>query len=203
MRSSFRGVLLASILLATVACKQSDSVLFVTVYGQRFQNVITLNINVGAGTPNVTKFFPVSMSTPGEPISWPASFTISLDRSVSGPITISVDAVDAGGTTIASGTTTMQHIEIGGQTDIAVMLSPSETPDGGTGPVTDAGQAGADGGAGGKDGGAGQGGAGQGGAGQGSAGQGGAGQSGASGQGGAAGVDASAGGATGLDGATD
>lgn len=176
---------LAGLALAPAACKQSDTVLVIFVASPRSVIATQLGVTVTAGID--TRFFLIPPNPePGNPIAWPCSFTLSLDRAHMGPITVSVDARDAQGSTLAFGTTTMQHIQIGGQTDVTVMLSEALPPD----PLgADGGTDGA-GGTGGQDGAAG--------AGDGADG---------AGQGGAAGQDASAqdapDGETGLDGATD
>ena len=50
-------------------------------------------------------------------ISLPTSFTVELDRSITGPVTIAIDALDDGGYVLASGTTTQTHINTGGTDD--------------------------------------------------------------------------------------
>jgi hypothetical protein len=167
--------------LGAAGCKQSDTVLLVTVYGPSSLKATQLSVTVTAGIDARNILVP---ATPGDVIPLPASFTISLDRSHMGPITISIDALDSSGT-IGFGTTMMQHIQIGGQTDIAVMLMEGLPPD----QLPDAGVDGP--GAGGT--------AGSGGAGAGGVEDGGAGRDGASGADGAAGSGADA---MGLDGAT-
>jgi hypothetical protein len=186
-RRLFMLTSLAGLALAPAACKQSDTVLVIFVAAPRSVIATQLGVTVTAGID--TRFFLIPPNPePGDPIAWPCSFTLSLDRAHMGPITVSVDARDAEGSTLAFGTTTMQHVQIGGQTDISVMLSEALPPDG-------LGEDGGADGAGGTDGQAGGGGAGDGGA------------DGAAGQGGAAGQDASVQdapyGETGLDGATD
>jgi hypothetical protein len=49
---------------------------------------------------------------------------MALDRSHTGPVIIAVTALDEGGLPIADGTTTMEHIVIGGETVIPVNLVP-------------------------------------------------------------------------------
>jgi hypothetical protein len=183
-RRLFMLTSLAGLVLAPAACKQSDTVLVIFVAAPRSVIATQLGVTVTAGID--TRFFLIPPNPePGNPIAWPCSFTLSLDRAHMGPITVSVDARDAQGSTLAFGTTTMQHIQIGGQTDVSVMLAEALPPDG------LGGDGGADG-AGGQDGGIEDGGGGV---------------DGAAGQGGAAGQDATVqdapDGETGLDGATD
>jgi hypothetical protein len=181
MRRSIRTVqLLALLALGFVAgaCKQSDSILLVYVYDANGPPIMATKLEVTVTAGFVGHAITVQPPTPGDVIMLPASFTISLDRSYMGPIEIDIDAKDAIGSIVGFGSTMMQHIQIGGQTDLSVHLMaglpPDMLPDGGAG------------------------------GGGGSGGAGGAGGGGA-GQGGATGMDAAAGGggAMGLDGATD
>jgi hypothetical protein len=207
---AFLGCSLALFGLSLVlgGCKQSDSILLVEVAGPATLAPLQLSVTVTADLNDARNFLvPAMPRDVGDPITLPASFTIALDRSHSAPITISIDALGDNGPLNFSGTTKMQHIEIGGQTIIAVMLIEGQPP-GGIDGGADAGDAGpSDAREGGTAGSGGAGGTG------GSGGAGGTGGSGgAGGRGGSGGVDAAAGadGAAGgdevgmgLDGATD
>jgi hypothetical protein len=159
-----------ALLLAPGACQKSDTILLIEVAGPASLMPVQFRVTVSAGGLDTRVFMVPQMARPaGEEISLPASFTLALDRSHAAPITISIDAHDESGSIIGFGTTAMEHIVIGGQTVIEVMLTetPPETPDAG---VDGAGGATGQGGA------SGQGGGGQGGAsGQGAAGAGGSG----------------------------
>jgi hypothetical protein len=146
---SLQLLALLAIGLAAGACKQSDSILLVLVYGPQSLDATQLSVTIFA-SPD-THNIPVAPSTPGASIRLPASFTISLDRSYAAPITISIDALDASGSIVGFGTTMMQHIQVGGQTDIAITLNPGLPPD----MLPDGGAGGAGGGAAGQGGGAG------------------------------------------------
>jgi hypothetical protein len=61
-------------------------------------------------------------SQPVAPLSLPTSFSIELDHSVTAPVTVQVEAFDQGRNSIGCGTTVQEHIQIGGQTIIAVFL---------------------------------------------------------------------------------
>ena len=190
-RTTLRLLALLALGLAAGACKQSDSILYILVAGPRSIVPVQLSVTVTAGSIGDTRNFLVPASL-GEPIILPASFTIALDRSHMGPIIVSINAYDDTNSIVGYGMTAMQHIQIGGQTDITVMLMeglPPDMPDGGVDGPVDSGLGGAGGG---------------GGAG-GSGGTGGAGGQDAAGQGGASGMDASIDGedAMGLDSATD
>lgn len=201
----FRLLALLGLSFALGGCKQSDSILLVEVAGPATLEPLQLSVTVLAGNninAQATNFpVPAVPRDVGDPIQLPASFTIALDRSHMAPITISIDAFGDMGPLGYSGTATMQHIEIGGQTDIAVMLGETPPPggvdggaDAGDAGPSEAGQAGA-GGSGGAGGVGGAGGA-----------SGAGGTSGAGGADGAAGVDGAADGdegGAGLDGATD
>ncbi|HEV3032011.1 MAG TPA: hypothetical protein VG319_10250 [Polyangia bacterium] len=129
---------LVGLLLAWGGCKLSDSILLVEVAGSADLMVSQFSVTVTAGL-DARNFRVPPMPTP-EPISLPASFTIALDRSHMGPITLSIDALDASGSPIGFGTTMQQHIQIGGQTSISVMLTaelPPDVGDGGADGATD------------------------------------------------------------------
>jgi hypothetical protein len=169
MRPSFPALrLLALVALGFVAgaCKQPDSILFVTVYGPTSLTPTQLNVTIIADSIMNTESILVAPSSAGETILFPASFTVALDSSHTGPIKINIDAWDDVGNTIGFGSTAMQHIHIGGQTDLSVQLMeglPPDMPDGGSGGAGGGGGAGGAGGTTGTDGGAGDGGAGKGG----------------------------------------
>ncbi|HEX4406220.1 MAG TPA: hypothetical protein VH560_15385 [Polyangia bacterium] len=174
------------LLLALVpACKQPDSILLIEVSGPQDIMAVQFYVTMTADVAPVARSFYV----PPEPmpsqntIVLPASFTVALDSSYTGPIAISIEAVDATKSPLGSGTTMQQHIELGGQTIIPVALTDALPPggvDAGTDAASDAG-------------------------GLGTAGAGGGGQGGEGGQGGSDGGDASdtSSDGPGLDGATD
>jgi hypothetical protein len=123
-------VLLAALAaLAPAACKKSDTVLLVEVYGPVDIRPSQFNVTITAGLDTRAILVPSKLGEAGL-ISLPASFTISLDQSHTGPVTISVDAYDDTGSTIAFGTTTQDHIVIGGQRLISVELQPALDPGG-------------------------------------------------------------------------
>ena len=104
--------------LATAACQRDDSILLVEVSGDLTLVPSQLSVNVTAeGVSH-------GLSVPPVPtyISLPTSFTVELDRSITGTVTIAIDALDGNGYVLASGTTTQTHINAGGETIIAVTL---------------------------------------------------------------------------------
>jgi hypothetical protein len=152
MQRSPRSTLaLLALAFACLGCKQSSSILFVTVGAPVSVKAVQLGVTVlFPGNPPGENISVPSMKLPdGEPINWPASFTISVDRSYLPPVMISINAYDSSNSIVGYGTTVMQHIYIGGQTDIPVMLMeglPPDTGDGGAGGAggsQDAGTAGA------------------------------------------------------------
>jgi hypothetical protein len=153
---------LLGLLLAPTGCKQSDSILVIYVAGPRSDEFVPvqLRVNVTAGSDGDTRSFLIPPVVAADPdtINLPASFTLALDRSHMGPIIVSIDALAANHQTVGSGTTMEDHIQIGGQTLISVMLTeglPPDTQDAGA-PSGSGGQGGISGAAGGA---AGQGGA--------------------------------------------
>jgi hypothetical protein len=106
---------------ALAACQNSDSILLVEVGGDLSLFPSQLYVTVTAGGIEHPPFpVPPYPTT----IYLPTSFTVELDRSITGSVTIAIDALDVYGYVVASGTTTQTHIATGGQTVIAVTLGP-------------------------------------------------------------------------------
>jgi hypothetical protein len=112
----FAAVAASTVLLA---CHRSDSILLVEVAGDLALHPAELHVIVMAGMEARSL---VVMPLPGKPIGLPASFSVELPPSLTGPVAISVDARDASGLAIAHGTATQQNIDVGGQTVITVTL---------------------------------------------------------------------------------
>jgi hypothetical protein len=56
-------------------------------------------------------------------ISLPASFSVELADTLTGPVTVHVDAFDGAGGGLGSGDTTQDHINAGGETIITVTIA--------------------------------------------------------------------------------
>jgi hypothetical protein len=119
--------------LASAACSKQQTILLVEVAGPAGLDAHQLDVTVTAGLDP-----PRAFMIPGTPdpnaFTLPVSFTITLDSSRMGPITVSVDALDLTQSPVGYGTTMMQHIVLGGQTVLEVMLSdqlPPQDIDGG------------------------------------------------------------------------
>ena len=110
--------------LATATCQRDDSILLVEVAGDLTLMPAQLSVTVTANGSSRLLLVPPAPTT----ISLPTSFSVELDRSITGPVTITIDALDDGGYVLASGTTTQTHINTGGETIIAVMLAASVQP---------------------------------------------------------------------------
>jgi hypothetical protein len=108
------GVLAA----ATTGCQRDDSILLVTVGGDVTLMPVQLSVTVTASGSSRLLLVPSAPTT----ISLPTSFSVELDRSITGPVMIAIDALDDGGNVLDSGATTQTHINAGGETIIAVML---------------------------------------------------------------------------------
>jgi hypothetical protein len=104
--------------LAVVACQRDDSILLVEVTGDLTLVPSQFSVTVTAGGNERVLAVPRERTT----ISLPTSFSVELDRSITGPVTIAIDALDYNGAVLASGTTTQTHINAGAQTIIAVTL---------------------------------------------------------------------------------
>jgi hypothetical protein len=104
--------------LAAGACQRDDSILLVEVAGDLTLMPTQLSVTVTANGNSRDLLVPPEPTT----ISLPTSFSVELDRSITGPVTIAIDALDGSGYVLASGTTTQTHINPGAQTIIAVTL---------------------------------------------------------------------------------
>ncbi len=129
-----RGVApLAAVAAATafLGCHRSDSILLVEVAGDVTLGPTELDVTVtGDGQ---TRSFALPARPTTSPIALPASFSVELSPSVTGPVTVSVRALDAGGAVIAAGTATQTYLDVGGQTILTVTLTTGAgaTPDAG------------------------------------------------------------------------
>lgn len=118
------GLALALVVAASLsACHRADSLLLIEVGGDlRFQPW-QFQVTISAGGLTKTIIVP---PTP-QPITLPASFTVQLDRKVTGPVIVTVDAFDEAGAYVGTGRTQQEHIQPGEDTIIAVIL-PSTLP---------------------------------------------------------------------------
>jgi len=130
-RRTHRGWLAAVALLATsTSCAKQETVLLIEVAGPASITPSQFDVMVTAGLDTRAFMVPPVPEPQGSEITLPASFTISLDSSRTGPITVSIDAVDVDQSPVGYGTTMMQHIVLGGQTVLEVMLSDQFPPQG-------------------------------------------------------------------------
>jgi len=124
-RSRFPAVVAAAGLLAAAAsCQRDDSILLVTVSGDVTLTLSQLAVMVTAN--GAARAFLVP-PTPTE-FTLPTSFTIELDRDITGPVTIAMDAFDTNGYIVGSGSTTQIHINAGGQTIMTVTIDSGAPP---------------------------------------------------------------------------
>jgi len=126
MRWAAIGALAFGVAAAVAACQQGDSILLVEVAGDLSLNVTQLNVAMNANGQTHVLLVPPAPTE--APISLPTSFTVELDRSITGPVTISITAFDDTGSTVAAGATTQMYINSGGQTIIAVALVTGAQP---------------------------------------------------------------------------
>lgn len=128
----------ATIALATglSACHHADSILLVEVAGDLAWMPASLAVAV---TPGQMPRKDLRIMPPGGAVvSLPASFTVELPGTLTGPITIDVQALDTYGLVLAEGTVTQRDLNVGGQTVVVVMLHaasgvPITPPDAGGG----------------------------------------------------------------------
>jgi hypothetical protein len=105
---------------ALAACHRADSILLVEVAGDLTLHPAALQVMVTAGMQ--ARSFEVSPPA-GRTIALPASFSVELDPSLTGPAVVTVEGTDASGFVIAEGTTTQENIDVGGQTILTVTLN--------------------------------------------------------------------------------
>lgn len=117
-RSWVSFAIVAGLLLSTAACQRDDSFLLVEVAGDLTLAPAQLRATVGVGLRSSTFLVPPEPTV----ISLPTSFTVELDRSITGPVTVIVDALDAYGLVLAQGETSQAHINPGGHTIVVVTL---------------------------------------------------------------------------------
>ena len=111
-------------LLASAACQRDDSILLVTVAGDVTLTLSQLTATVTAGGTSRGFLVPPTPSY----FTLPTSFTVELDRGITGPVTIAIDAFDGNGYIVGSGSTTQTHINAGGQTIMTVTLDTGTPP---------------------------------------------------------------------------
>jgi hypothetical protein len=107
-------------LTALAACQQADSILLVEVGGDLTLMPAEMQVTVTAGGQTHGPIFVPPSPTP---FTLPTSFTVELDRSITGPVTIAINVFDANGYLVAFGSATQTFIDTGGQTIVAVTLT--------------------------------------------------------------------------------
>jgi len=118
------GLVAAAGLLALGACQRDDSILLVEVAGDVTLTLAQLAVTVAADRESRGLLVPPEPTT----ITLPSSFTVELDRSITGPVTIAIDGFDANGYIVGSGATTQTHINTGGQTIMTVTIGSGAPP---------------------------------------------------------------------------
>ncbi len=113
---------LAAVAFTTWAagCHHADSILLVEVAGDLGLMPASFAVHVSAGQSG-TRDIRVAPAS-GDPVSLPASFTIELPGSVTGPVSVTVQALDASSNYLGVGTATQQNLDVGGQTILVVTL---------------------------------------------------------------------------------
>ena len=102
------------------SCQRADSILLVEVAGDLKLMPAGFAVTV---VPRQMAARDIRVAPhAGAAISLPASFTIQLPGNATGPITVSIDGLDASGNVIAQGTATQQNLNVGGQTILPVTV---------------------------------------------------------------------------------
>jgi len=121
--AAFLVVVLAAA-TAFAGCQHDDSILVVEVAGGLDLRPMQLSVTMTAGGRTKTLQVPPTPT----PFYLPTSFTVELDRSITGPVKLMIDALDDVGSVLASGAATQTYINTGGQTVIAVTLTSVGSP---------------------------------------------------------------------------
>lgn len=119
---------------ASAGCAKSDTVLLIEISGPRTETFLPHQFRALVTAGMEPKSFDIPKVPSPSPLIPPQSFSLALDRSHTGPITVTIVALGDKQQQVGSGTTTQQHIVIGGQTVIVVALTEDQVPsDPGTG----------------------------------------------------------------------
>ena len=104
----------------TVSCHHPQSVLLVEVAGDLYLTPASFSVTITPARTAPRSFFITPQSAGA--ITLPASFTVELSGTITGPATVEIEALDPLGYVLASGTTTQQDLNVGGQTIVVVTL---------------------------------------------------------------------------------
>jgi hypothetical protein len=119
---------LSVVILAVVAvapsCADPDSVVLVQVVGS-VSGIYRLRSVVSVG--GETRSFDVPQAPRSIPL--PTSYTIQIDRSMSGPLDVQVTALDAGEQELASGAASLPALLVGQVNEVLITLGPAPYPD--------------------------------------------------------------------------
>jgi hypothetical protein len=125
MRLPRHPLLPVAVALSTwTACHQPQSVLLVEVSGDLALAPVSLSVTVTAGLDAQRTYF---IAPASGVVSLPASFTIELPGSVTGPVTVAIAALDTVGGIVADGQATRRNLNVGGQTILVVTLADAGT----------------------------------------------------------------------------
>jgi hypothetical protein len=125
VRPSLLPFAAAALSVSVVSCHQPQSVLLVEVAGDVTLTPTYLNVTV-APTGAGPRDFQITAS--GGAVL-PASFTVQLPATITGPVTVSITAVDAQGGVLGYGIATQKNLDVGGQTIVVVTLMKPDNVD--------------------------------------------------------------------------
>jgi hypothetical protein len=110
---------LVALVIGLAACQAPDSILLVEVSGDLTLMPAEMDVTITAGGQTRG---PILVPPSPTPFTLPTSFTVELDRSITGPVTIEIVVFDGNGYVVAHGTATQTYIDTGGQTIVSVTL---------------------------------------------------------------------------------
>jgi len=127
---------LVAVSLALGSCAKPNTVLLVTVEddSHRLTTITQLKVTVTVGEAKRPFNVP---ETPRLALDFPTSFTIEMDRSLIGLVSVHIDALNASVQILASGSATSAALDVGHTNSVTVHLGAS-VPDGGSDGGSDA-----------------------------------------------------------------
>jgi hypothetical protein len=109
-------------------CSDTKTVIFVSVTGDA-TGISQLKVVLATAGLSTTFFIP--SPPPKELFSLPTSFTVEMDRSRQGDLTVDIEAQDAAGKKLAGGSGILTNIDVGHRNEMDVALTTETPPAGG------------------------------------------------------------------------
>jgi hypothetical protein len=122
------ALVLAGISALVANCSQSDTVVLVRVTATApIPEVVRLHTTLKIA--DLTRVIDVPMQA--QPITFPTTFSVQLARSLSGDLSITIDALDSAMQVVASAGHVLAGLSVGNENQVTIDLSPGTGTDGG------------------------------------------------------------------------